>query len=823
MVRLSFALVLMLLLAAAGCSVDTNLGGVAVPNARPDTRITGQPPTLLEAGFVVEFNWTGGDPDGRIVGYEWKISDNGTDGISPRDTMTYDPLTGAEMNPWHFTTATDSSFVVLADQANFPGDTAAPRSFRTHSIFVRAVDDKGEVDPTPAYMTFTSTTLVPTARAKFPGLSTTISSRAPSTVNIGWEGTDPDFDLRVPVKVRFLWKRAQINGMDIRLPSEYYQHYEELINFDDPDWSTWQRYAPDENDRLATFPRQTPGTYWLFAVQTQDTAGAVSVGRRYAVEVAHLSIAQSGLLKPGVTLNEIYLGASSAPTALPISIAAGQPLNFSWVASAADYNGRIVSYRHGWDLISVDDPNDPGWAVPPGTAEQNRIAQQRSFQEGTHTFWLRVEDDSGQVTKLSRVLNVVPYVDYENQNELLVIDQVVDERVQNWQDQAGVPRNDETYRNEFWSFLQSQPGGVNGLDWNLDRFDHRDNVTYADLVPYKAVLCYAQSNSQQVGMFNKFKPERGVDKYVWLIPYQERGGNLFLVGGASMDSFLEVLADYMTPVIFDTREETYSSGTLTFTVGFGTKELPDGTEVQRGPLQYPFAVAGISALDWTSQSTKYVYARPQSAMDRQRHRDCVGLKALVLDSDFRQHWLIGPGAVADTIGTDSVIDWQDHYYDQQGTLDVIHNTFPFSNDEFVNDNISTRTTQFTPQLCDDLNAPNGQCIEPMFRGIARFDWLREHKWAQGQTDWPDGVWTASELDDMCGAVALNPYGSLQRGSAKTNGKVFGYASYKMTEGKPSQAPDVYWGFDPYRFDHTQSKKAIRWVLKELFRLDVLDE
>ena len=555
MSRRNLALILAALLAAAGCSVDTELGGVAVPNARPDSRITGQPPTLLEAGFMVEFNWTGSDPDGRVVGFQWKLSDNGVDGISPRDTLTHDPLTGAEMNPWRFTAATDTTFVVLADQADFPGDSAQPRSFRTHSLFIRSVDDKGAVDPTPAYMTFTSTTLVPTARASFPGLGTSGPSTVPPTVNIGWEGTDPDFELRIPTKVRYLWKRAQFpDGRDVRTPNDYNQVYEELIDFDDPEWTVWQRYAPSADNRLASFERQVNNTYWLFAVQTQDTAGAVSVGRRYGGEVAHVLV-KVGSVRPVVSVREPFLGTESG-SYKAYEIAAGQPLNFSWTASAAAYNGKIVSYRHGWDLISVDDPNDPGWAVPPGTSEQNRRAVERSFQDGVHSFWLRVEDDSQQVTKIERRLNVVPYVDYDAQSELLVLDQVVDNLVQNWQDIQGVPRNDQQYRNEYWSFLQSQPGGVNGLDWNLDRKDHSADINYADLVPYKAVLCYAQYNDRQL-MMQKFRPVGDVDKYVWLIPYQERGGNFFLVGGGSLDSFLQVEPNYMTPIIFDTREETY--------------------------------------------------------------------------------------------------------------------------------------------------------------------------------------------------------------------------------------------------------------------------
>ena len=829
MLRLNIALAAAALIAAAGCSVDTELGGVAVPNARPDTRITGQPPTLLEAGFVVDFNWTGADPDGRIVGYQWKLSDNGVDGISPRDTLTRDPLTGAELNPWHFTTATDSTFLVLADQADFPGDEAAPRSFRTHSLFIRAVDDKGAVDPSPAYMTFTSTTLVPTARATFPGLSTQTYRAAPTTLNIGWEGTDPDFELRIPTRARYLWTQAlQPDGADLQTRAQYDRFYDELIDFDDPAWSTWERYKPNAEDRKAKFERIPDNTFWLFAVQTQDTAGAVSVGRRYGVEVGHLRVVD-GINKPLVRVSEPFLG--THPNSFKqFSVAAGQPINLTWTGTAAEYNGQIVSYRHGWDLVSVDDANDPGWAVPPGTSEQNLVAEERSFQDGVHSFWLKVVDDAGQEKVIEWRLSVVPYVDYEAQAELLVIDQVVDRQVQNWQDQQGIPRNDEQYRNEFWSFLQNQPGGVNGLDWNLDRFDHTADINYADLVPYKAVLCYAKSNENQI-MMGKFRPENGRDKYVWLRPYQERGGNFFLVGGRSMDSFLEVDPLYMTPTIFDTREEKYPSGTTTFTVGFGTRETPDGREVQRGPEQYPYAVAGISALDWTSVNTKYIYARPRQTMDKERRNTCVGLKALVLDQDFVAHWNVGPGAIADTIGTEPLIDWYDDHRAAMDSLDVVHNQFPFRDDEFINANISTRQTQFAEQLCPDaLDAPGGRCIEPMFRGQARFDWVREWKWSHGYPAWPESVmvdgqmqvlFTQTDLDEMCGTPALTGYGGLSRGSAKTNGKVFGYLSYKMVQDKPSQAPDVYWGFDPYRFEHEESKKAVRWVLREVFQLDVL--
>ena len=829
-----------LLLAVGGCSTDTELGGVKVPNARPDTRITGQPPTLLEAGFSVQFHWTGSDPDNRVKGYQWKISDNGTDGISPRDTLTVDPLTGAEINPWRFTTATDSVFVVLADLPDFPGDTgSAPRSFRTHSLFVRSVDEDDAVDPTPAYISFTSTTLVPQGSVIYPQLTTNQAKRVPPTVNIGWQGTDEDFELRIPTKVRYLWRSAvRADGVIIQVPSQYQGHEDEMVDFEDPTyWSAWQRYAPNAEDRLVSFQEgeEGMGKYFLFAVQFQDTAGAVSDGRRYGVEVANVYIAPG--TGPAIQLQETFLGAARNNSAF--TVAAGQPLNWVWRADPSGYNGVVLSMRHGWDLKNPNDPNDPGWMVPPGLSEQNKFSRERSFQDGNHIFYLQILDDSRTLITWTVDVEAVPFIPRDSQAELLVIDQIKDNNVQNWIDRDGNARNDESYRNTWWQFLENGPGGVADMDWDLDRFDHRQVPTYKDIVGYKAVLCYAQYYETQT-MFADFRSEDGVDiegqrikkdKFVWLTPYQERGGNLFLVGDRSMASFLENESNYMTPMVFDTAEPNWQGGNVSFTVSFGERELPDGTKIVRGPLLYPYATAGISTLDWTSANSKYVYGRPQTVAKEQRKSECVGLKGLVLDTGFKDYHAVGPSDFRDTIMTESEIDWHDEALWARGDLAIVSNSFPWREDEFVDANISTRGTVWARQNCDDPAAPGGLCVEPMFRGLARFDWLREFWWSHGDPDWPTegdpDYWDygANALNDSCGTMALDSYEKddgfiMPLGTAKTNEKVFGYFSYKLTGDKPGAAPDVFWGFDPYRFDHDQIKDAIRWVLSRNFGLNV---
>jgi len=821
--RISVALAAVLLAFAAGCSTNTDIGGVRLPNSRPDTRITGQPPTLLEAGFAVDLNWTGSDPDGRIVGYEWKISNNGTDGISPRDTLTVDPLTGAILHPWRFTAGNDTTFLVLADQPDFPGDEhSRPRSFRTHSVFIRSVDDKGAVDPTPAYISFTSTTIVPTCRVVYPNLGKQASKRVPPSVNVGWEGTDSDFDLKVPTQVRFLWISAAYDTSGgvpsyIRTPFEFNLHVDKIIDLEDPNWEEWRGYAPLDADRRVQFPDQPDREYFLFALQVRDTAGAVSVGMDYQVEVGNFQIVKGGFF-PEVFLSEPFLGITKAEESFD-QIAGGQPLNFSWSANALAYNGEIVSYRHGWDLIDTEDPNDPGWAVPPGLSKQNLFATEQAFAEGFHTFYLRVEDDSKQVRLMTYNLQIIPFVSRANQWELLVIDQVIDPDglTNNWQDEGGRPRNSEIYRDAYWHFLAEGTGGVSEMNWDRDWKNHNDEVFFADLVQYKAVLCYAQSSDQQL-MFRKFRPRAGIDQFVWLTPYQQRGGNFFLVGGSSMESFIESAPNYMVPMIFDSRQPIFVVDGNTYITGFGTAEQPDGTRIQRGPRMYPAATAGIAAIDWTSANTKTIYGR-NTTTKFERKVDCVGLKALALDEDFKISHGIGPGVVADIIQTNEIIDWPDVANARNDSLGLFNGSFPFRNDEFYDVNISSRAEPIILHECDFLEAPGGLCVEPMFRGISRIDWMREIKHAQGYLEWPmlnedeTQGYTAYDLDQGCGAFGLTSYQGVPRSSSRTNGMNYGFFSYKMLGDKPVRKADVYWGFDPYRFNEKDSKNAIRWVLQ----------
>jgi hypothetical protein len=630
-------------------------------------------------------------------------------------------------------------------------------------------------------------------------VSTTATPVGP-TITLQVEGSDPDGSQGLPARMRFLLKRAvALDGTEINSQYQYENHLEELIYFPDPDWSEWTPYPQDPDDAVITFSDLEDDQYYLVAVQVMDEDGAVSLERGYGQAVINFQV-RLNYFRPEVMVHEYYLGFTSQNTGN--DIASGQPLNFSWVASAEAYGGTIVSYRHGFDLLDPEDPNDPGWAVPPGLLPQNMFAEEQVFMEGYHIFTLRVVDDSGQVRSITWQLNVVPFVSPEYQLPLMLVDQVIDSNSNAWPGEGGSPAYDnQDYRDAYWQFLAGA-GGVANFDWQSDRFDHTEMISLQDIVRYRAVLIYARAHSSQL-LFNQFRPVDHVDKYVWLVPYQERGGNVFLVGARSMESFLENEPNYMVPILYESTEEWYSLMGVDYIVGFGTTILPDGSEVLRGPRQYPYATAGVSLLDWSVPVDKHIYARyPMASEDRKAA--CAGLKSLVLDPAFRDNHQVAPGAMADTIATDPLINWQDV------GLYELENTFVFTGDEFIDANISSRPTPWSSQECPD--GPGGYCVEPMFTGQARFDWVREGKWAEGDTDWPYSEFNSSELEQICGPMSLTAYGEVFLGSARTNGLTYGFMSYKNVADKPSGKADVYWGFDPYRFDHQQTRNAIRWVL-----------
>jgi hypothetical protein len=804
------------------CSPSDELGGVEVPNALPNTFLTAQTPDPLEASFVMSFHWDGHDPDGRIKGFQWKLSDNGPDGISVIDTLTSDPATGEILHPWIATAGNDTLLVVSADIGGYPPDAdidpAYQRAFQPHTFFVRAVDEDGGVDPTPAFVSFTATTLLPRIRIDRPvRLSDYLDAQGmPVSPYFGYTGTDPDFGTGQPTYVRFLLKSAWLGDHYVRTKYEFDSVVDQLIDFADSSWSEWQPYADDPDQRFVRFPPQDRldaegrQIIYLFAIQAQDTAGAVSIDRTYSRTVHNVFVSTN--FAPTLTVRESSLGTRTAQGLISRArhdIIPGQSIEFDWVATADYYGGIITAYRYGWDLVDLEDPDDPGWAVVAGNTPQHRRADSRTISAGTHTFTVQVWDDVEQVTRFVWTLNVIPVPDPELQNPLLLVDDVRDRLSGRWRGEYGEPVDMDSYRDAFWYDTLGGVGGVLGFSSVEDVIDgETELISFRDLVNYRTVLWstrYAQDNL----IWSNFKPyTNGTQPYNWLYTYQQLIGNVFLVGAHALRQFIEE-KNWMLPWVFDSLEETIPGSNWwepSNFIGFGIYTQPDGTTALRGVLRYPYRAMGVSVLDHASPQYRVYGSNVSSGTgDEARDANCVGLKALLLDPVFKASHLPEGGIFPDTIFTDPRIDWRDRDADYRDHL----RDWQWGNDEFYNANITSRPDYWQVQMCGDQ-----PCLEPMFRAYTRFDWVDDLHAAAGDPDWPLSVLTPwSEVIDRCGAYAVQ-----YEGRTAITGKTVGFLCHKLDDAWTGRRADVVWGFDPYRFNNEQTRRAIRWILSEHFGL-----
>lgn len=817
-----------------GCTPSADIGGVAVINALPDTRITGSPPVLDQTEITVDFYWTGSDADGRIRGYQWKMSSNGPDGISVLDTLTVDPATGDTLNPWRFTTATDTTFIVSADSSGYPGDEVLPerlqRFFQPHTLFVRAVDDDDGVDPTPAMVTFTATTIAPTVRISLPqslGQGYQSALPLPPTFILGWTGSDPDFETGSPTRVRYLLKDALYTGSGGStqyINNEYLfnQYKDELLSFNDPGWSDWIAFAPEQEDRTQEFTleRLTPGgalKYYFFALQAQDTAGAVSLDLSYARTVHNFYI--DNLSKPSLTVRETFLGeknftgtAAGGENQRAIDIAQNQPLEFSWSAEAESYGGIITGYRYGWDVEDLTDDEDPGWEVQFGNSLANRRAPIKTFDSGIHTLTVEVLDNSGQLTRGTFKLSVVPVPEPADQSPLLLIDDVRDQISQLWPNQTGTASMYvDTRRDQFWNTVLDR---VSGWSSSADVLDAETDNTwgYRDVVNYK-VLLWTTARGVESYITRTFDPT-GQEAFVWLETYLSNVGNMFMAGDGAMHNFHHTTNGdagtiWMHPIIYNTDELPRDCANQPRALSFGTRRDEDDNIIIRGRETFPYRAMGLSVVSLMVPPTFWKSSSNCGYGEFDTKRKCMGTKGVIVDPDFKATNVSGV-AFPDTIYIWDVIDWEDDV--AGGGIPRLNLNYRFgTNDEYYDTNVTSRTTNWSPQRLES-GAP---AIEPMWRAYTRYDWIADQHLASGNSNFPDPD-VDGNIATICGSWSVSPF----TGRTYLDGVPLGVLSHQSAASKPSGVADVIWGFDPYRMQHEDITEAIYWVLGDHFGLDL---
>ena len=438
------------------CSEDIYTGQKSF-NVAPTIRLTNGPIEGEITCYQVHFYWLGYDKDGTIAYYEYALVSGDPIGFDPADT------TGLEK--WTKTIETDRAFVFKADEFDTMvtiNNNLYARYDRTHTFFIRAVDDWGKRS-IPIHRSFTAYTFAPYVFIDFPVNPNPGSGQVLShKINFRWYGRDPissPWNSQDVDSVRYMYFEYNPYTIDsINTSPEKYEHW----------WSPWIYYhAPEDSGRstlLGDDEILEPKKNYVFAVQAKDEAGAITPTIDLSTNARKfLVIDPPG---PVLTVNEPHLGifnvigTSFRPEVF--DLVEGFPLRFSWSASARDYGGIITSYRYGWDIANLTEREE--WDVSP--SPYHRSAPEKRFYSGTHIFYIEAIDNMGTMTLARIQIDIFPITMDRN---LLLVDDFNSGKFT----QVIYAMPSEKEHDEFWTDICLR---AEGFDPVVDIYDAKEHL-----------------------------------------------------------------------------------------------------------------------------------------------------------------------------------------------------------------------------------------------------------------------------------------------------------------------------------------------------------
>jgi hypothetical protein len=466
------------LLCLGACASDT-LSGDAVANQAPNVWLSSGPPEGSTGTYSVQLFWGGWDPDGEIDYYEYFVTDNVTGVFDPDDT------TGVAWSPVY---SNDSTFVFSADSlAVVPDPTDQTVLFkRSHTFFIRAVDELGLRSREPAYRSFTSTTISPEVNIRTPAAILGITpADMPPISTLVWEAidyVDDENNRQDPDSVQWAMVSTVPHGNSFLQTIAYLQQ-----NPDAPDWYPWSWYrAPQDSGKSWTTPPLEFGDY-VFAIRAKDEAGAVTPVLTEPYNVRRIKV-QQRLSGPTFIVTSSLIGSIIAATCdYPLTIVdvpAGVGLSFLLSACAQHYGGTVIGYRYGWDILDLDDPSQWETDYTPFIGS-TATTPPREFNFGTHTFTAEVSDNSGFCTRIEVKVNIVRF---NGDRDLLIVDDYKpDEAVgMGWNTtNGGIPSDAE--HDGFWRDMVS---GALGFDPSRDMIATtiEREIPLATIAGYKSII-----------------------------------------------------------------------------------------------------------------------------------------------------------------------------------------------------------------------------------------------------------------------------------------------------------------------------------------------
>jgi len=560
MTRMTRIAVAMLLAGAwllAGCN-DNDLGPTKKrPNLPPETNLSSGPPdSAYGANYKVHLYWSGADADGIIDHFDFILIDHPAfqDSISPSDSLYPSRVMVAVPTPddprWSATSSNDTLVVSVADTLRvdprpLPGsndgqlgqhnDFVRRQNFeRWHTFFVRSVDNEGQLDLTPSYRSFNSTTLAPDVFLKSPINPQLEEFSGPRVIVFNWEGSDPVGDGTIIEPIASRWVMIPTR----KTTATGYQGYPAALYAADVPWSQWRAWASTDGLGKRAIVRglqPVQGTeigFYLFAVQAMDEAGAVTPvfdattgGKNNVARVLVNDQVGATLIVDERFLGTYSFVGGSRPVVL--DVAASQPIEFRWRGDATSYGGEVVAFRYGWDIRNPQD--DEEWQQP--WCATCRTAPLRIFNSGTHRFFLELRDNAETIThaEIELVVNQVART-----KDLLVVDDSV-----HFQDV------DEILEDTRWRVTIDSLRARQNFDFDGDLRDIYDVSSRRNEPPplnkvfdYKTVVWYVRRGqggtaiSTLARFFDPFVPrnQNAVVKFNFLSIFIDNGGEFWLSG-----------------------------------------------------------------------------------------------------------------------------------------------------------------------------------------------------------------------------------------------------------------------------------------------------
>jgi hypothetical protein len=498
-----------------GCASD-ELTGAGKANRPPQVWLAAAPPEGSVSRYSIQLNWGAFDPDGEIAYYEYAITNNEPGQfVVPSSIMADDSL-------WTRVNGNDSTFIftadLLADSSTTDFETMGSVNFiRTHTFFIRAIDNMGAVSEEPAYRSFTARNLSPTIQITIPRALGLSPALVPPKTTFRWAAVDyvtSPLEVQDPDSVRWILRSTRDFDESWTATLDHIRTHP-----DDSLWSDWMYYkAPQDSGKFLTTTTLPNGPY-IFAVQAKDEAGAITPVFDAVRNVRRLLVSprKNG---PQLVVTNRFLGSivtSSPNIRLAIlDLPVGVPLTFCWQASAESYGGLVSGYRYGWDIIDLNDDDQWEIDISPFREDRDReCSPSRTFFFGVHTFFVEVVDNNGFKARAGVKLNVIPFT---MERDLLVIDDVDEGK------DAGIIRTNggnpsDAEHDEFWRYVLS---GVAGFDPAQDVLQLRKS----DELPLERISRYKSIIWNSVGAHNSTSPLALMESIIHFIPTDPRFGGV---------------------------------------------------------------------------------------------------------------------------------------------------------------------------------------------------------------------------------------------------------------------------------------------------------